>query len=178
MESQRLNDLAVITVQLGRPPRGAFTVSVRCSYGYPQVIRVHPVIEGKPFPTLYWLTCPFLSKEIGHLEAEGWVKRLEARMAENGELRSAMHKAHQSTCIQRNQLLSSDEKASLSSAEGTLVGLEGRGIGGIADWDRLKCLHLHAAHALADENPMGSIILRALPSMECSPQQVICSAYE
>ena len=177
MESQTLNDRSVITAQLGRAPRGAFSVSVRCSYGYPQVIRVHPVIDGKPFPTLYWLTCPFLSREIGHLEAAGWVKQLEARMAEDSELRSAMHKAHQSTCSQRNQLLSPDEKASLA-AEGTLVGLEGRGIGGIADWDRLKCLHLHAAHALADVNPIGSIVLRALPSIECPPQQVICSAYK
>ena len=98
-------------------------------------------------------------------------------MAEDRELRSAMHKAHRSTCIQRNQLLSPDEKASLA-AEGTSVGLEGRGVGGIADWDRLKCLHLHAAHALADVNPIGSIVLRALPSVECSSQQVICSAYK
>ena len=76
-----------------------------------------------------------------------------------------------------NQLLSPDEKVSLA-AEGTSVGLEGRGIGGIADWDRLKCLHLHAAHALADVNPIGSIVLRTLPSVECPPRQVICSAYK
>ncbi|MCK5828084.1 DUF501 domain-containing protein [Candidatus Bipolaricaulota bacterium] len=177
MESQNLNDRVVITAQLGRAPRGTFFVSVRCSYGYPQVIRVHPMIDGKPFPTLYWLTCPFLSREIGHLEAAGWVKQLEARMAEDSELRSAMHRAHRSTCNQRNQLLSADEKAALV-AEATLVGLEGRGIGGIADWDRLKCLHLHAAHALADVNPIGSIVLHALPSIECPPQQVTCSAYK
>jgi len=172
-----MNDDKVVAGQLGRTPRGAFSVSVRCSYGYPQVIRVHPVVEGKPFPTLYWLTCPFLSREIGHLEAAGWVKQLEARMAEEPELRSAMHEAHQRTWSRRDQLLSSEEKAALA-ADGTLVGLEGRGIGGISDWDRLKCLHLHAAHALADENPTGSIVLRMLPALECSPQQMICSAYE
>ncbi|MCK5584632.1 DUF501 domain-containing protein, partial [Candidatus Bipolaricaulota bacterium] len=152
MEREAMNDDKVVARQLGRTPRGAFSVSVRCSYGYPQVIRVHPVVEGKPFPTLYWLTCPFLSREIGHLEAAGWVKQLEARMVEEPELRSAMHEAHQRTWSQRDQLLSSEEKAALA-ADGTLVGLEGRGIGGISDWDRLKCLHLHAAHALADENP-------------------------
>jgi len=141
------------------------------------VIRVHPVVAGKPFPTLYWLTCPFLSKEIGHLEAAGWVKRLEARMAEEDDLRIAMHEAHRRTCAQRDGLLSAEDKDVLAEA-GARLGFHGRGIGGISDWDRLKCLHLHAAHALADENPIGSIILRRLPSLECSPQQVICSAYE
>jgi len=131
------------------------------------------VVEGKPFPTLYWLTCPFLSREIGHLEAAGWVKQLEARMAEEPELRSAMHEAHQRTWSRRDQLLSSEEKAALA-ADGTLVGLEGRGIGGISDWDRLKCLHLHAAHALADENPTGSIVLRMLPALEVQSLEVVC----
>ena len=177
MEREVVNDDKIVAEQLGRPPRGAFAISVRCSYGYPQVIRVHPVVDGKPFPTLYWLTCPFLSREIGHLEAAGWVKQLESRMVEEPELRSAMHEAHQRTWSQRDQLLSPEEKAALA-ADGTLVGLEGRGIGGISDWDRLKCLHLHAAHALADENPVGSIALSMLPALECSPQQVICSAYE
>ena len=176
MEPKILNDRKVIKAQLGRSPRGAFSVSVRCSYGYPQVIRVHPIVAGKPFPTLYWLTCPFLSKEIGHLEAAGLVKQLEARMAEDSELRSAMHEAHRRTCVQRDQLLSPEEKASLA-ADGTLIAFDGRGIGGISDWERLKCLHLHAAHALADENAVGSIVLGRLPSLECAPEQVICSAY-
>lgn len=177
MEQETVKDRRVIAAQLRREPRGAFIVSARCSYGYPQVIRVHPVVAGKPFPTLYWLTCPFLSKEIGHLEAAGWIKTLEARMAEDDDLRIAMHEAHRRTCEQRDGLLSLEEKKSLAEA-GTLIGLDGRGIGGISDWDRLKCLHLHAAHALADENPVGSIILRMVPSLECPPQQVICSAYE
>jgi uncharacterized protein len=177
MEREAVNDLSVVASQLGRTPRGAFVVSVRCSYGFPQVIRVHPVVNGKPFPTLYWLTCPFLSKEIGHLEAAGWVKQLEARMSEQPNLRSAMHVAHQRICEQREQLLTSEEKAALVAA-GTLVGFDGRGIGGISDWNRLKCLHLHTAHALADDNAIGDIVLRKLPALECSIQKVICSAYE
>lgn len=177
MERKAVNDHTVVASQLGRAPRGAFEVSVRCSHGYPQVIRVHPVVEGKPFPTLYWLTCPFLTREIGHLEAAGWVKQLEVRMKEQLDLRSSMYEAHQRICEQREQLLSSEEKAALA-ANGTLVGLDGRGIGGISNWNRLKCLHLHAAHALADDNPIGDIVLHRLPALECSSQKVICSAYK
>jgi len=176
VEPEALNDRKVVAAQIGRSPRGQFTVPVRCGYGYPQVIRVHPVVQGKPFPTLYWLTCPFLSKEIDHLEAAGWVKRLEARVIEDGELASAMQAAHRRYCLQRDQSLSSDEKAALE-ANGTMIGLTGRGIGGISDWDRLKCLHLHVAHGLVDENPIGRIVLNMLPAHECAPKQVICSAY-
>ncbi|MBU1048844.1 DUF501 domain-containing protein [Candidatus Bipolaricaulota bacterium] len=177
MECKDVSDRRIVGQQLGRRPRGVFRVSVRCSYGYPQVIRVHPVVAGKPFPTLFWLTCPLLAREIGHLEADGWVKHLETRMMEQPELRDAMRQAHQRTCAIRDELLSADEKAALT-ANGTLVGLVGRGIGGISNWDRLKCLHLHAAHELAEANPVGRAVLDMLPVIECSSQQVICSAYE
>ena len=177
MESKALKDREVVAAQIGRSPRGQFVVSVRCSYGHPQVICVHPVVQGKPFPTLYWLTCPFLSKEIDHLEAAGWVKRLEDRMFEESDLRIAMQAAHRRYRQQRDQSLLPEERAALE-ANGTIVGLSGRGIGGISDWERLKCLHLHAAHELADENAIGSIVLSMLSACECSPKQVICSAYE
>lgn len=177
MEPKALNDREIVAAQIERSPRGQFTVSVRCSYGYPQVIRVYPVVQGKPFPTLYWLTCPFLSKEIDHLEASGWIKQLEVRMAQESGLRSAMQEAHRRYCQQRDQLLSPEDKATLE-ADGTMVGLDGRGIGGISDWDRLKCLHLHIAHELADGNPIGSIVLGMLAASECSFKEVICSAYE
>jgi len=177
VEPEALNDHKVVAAQIGRSPRGQFTISVRCSYGYPQVIRVHPVVHGKPFPTLYWLTCPFLSKEIDRLEAAGWVKRLEDRMIEESDLYSAMQAAHRRYCRQRDRLLSVEEKSALE-ADGTIVGLTGRGIGGISDWDRVKCLHLHVAHGLADENIIGRIVLGMLSDRECLPKQVICSAYE
>lgn len=177
MESEAVRDQRVVAAQIGRPPRGQFTVSVRCSYGYPQVIRVHPVVQGKPFPTLYWLTCPFLSKEIDHLEAAGWVKRLEDRMSKDGDLHAAMQSAHRRYCQQRDRSLSAKENATLK-ANGTIVGLTGRGVGGISDWDRVKCLHLHVAQELADENPIGNIVLGMMSVRECPPKQVICSAYE
>lgn len=177
MERKAVDDRKIVATQIGRSPRGEFAVPVRCSYGYPQVIRVHPVVHGKPFPTLYWLTCPFLSKEIDHLEASGWVKRLEARVMNEASLGAAMQEAHRQYCDQRDRLLSDSERTALEE-DGTLRGLTGRGIGGIADWSRVKCLHLHAAHALVAVNPVGSIVLAMLPTGECSPHEVICSAYK
>jgi hypothetical protein len=177
VESEMVIDRRTVERQIGRPPRGVFDVVVRCSYRYPQVIRVHPLVGGKPFPTLFWLTCPHLCKGIDHLEADGWVKRLESQIASDPALRSAMHAAHRRTMEMRIRLLSADSEAGRDD-RALWKGLQERGIGGLADWDRLKCLHLHAAQALADENPAGTAVLSMLPAIECPPKQVICSAYE
>jgi uncharacterized protein len=171
-----VRDRDVVAAQIGRSPRGRFAVCVRCSHGYPKVIQVHPVLQSKPFPTLYWLTCPLLSREIDGLEAAGWVKRLESRIASEEDLRSAMQVAHLQYVRHRNLLLSSDDIEHLVAGR-LMTGLQGRGIGGITDWNRLKCLHLHVAHALADANPIGDMVLSLLPSQECAAGKVICSAY-
>jgi len=57
-----------------------------------------------------------------------------------------------------------------------LSALETRGIGGIAERCRLKCLHLHVAHELADANPIGRTICAMIPSLECPPDGVLCTA--
>ncbi|MDY6895845.1 MAG: DUF501 domain-containing protein, partial [Thermotogota bacterium] len=49
-------DLIIIEKQLGRCVSNVLTIEKRCIYGYPQVIKSFPLKDGKPFPTLYWLT--------------------------------------------------------------------------------------------------------------------------
>jgi hypothetical protein len=175
MESIPLIDRNAVAAQIGRRPRGLLGVPVRCSYGYPQVIRVRPLIEGEPFPTLFWLTCPYLVKEVDRLEAVGWIGRLEKRLAEDEALRAGMERAHRRYVEARSALLSEGERRTIES-RGLASGLLEKGIGGIADRRRLKCLHLHVAHALADENPVGAIVLGKLSAIECGPEEVICSA--
>ena len=174
MERIAVSDLELIAVQIGRRPRGVTGIPIRCSYGYPQVVRVHPLIDGEPFPTLYWLTCPHLNRAIDRLEADGWVGQLERRMASDDALGKGMEEAHLRYVEQRTGLLTEDDRGALD-VRGRLASLE-KGIGGIADRTRLKCLHLHAAHALADGNPIGDLVLGMLPATECGPEQVICSA--
>ncbi len=58
-----------------------------------------------------------------------------------------------------------------------LPALTQRGIGGIANFARIKCLHLHAAHALVDENPIGRIVLESVTQRECLPDEVICTSF-
>ena len=175
MEPVTLEDKRIIAAQLGRAARGLLRVERRCPYGYPQVILVYPLIEEKPFPTTFWLTCPFLAEEIDHLEEAGWIKRMETLLKEDPGLNAQLQRAHRAYIEERMNLLSIEDRRFLNDL-GMSASLLDKGIGGIADFNRIKCLHLHVAHALVRENPIGKIILKALPNHACSSKEVICSA--
>jgi len=138
------------------------------------VVGVSPLVDGAPFPTLYWLTCPFLRTAIDRLEADGWISRLEAQLALDSELAAGMILAHR-RYVETRQALLEPEEHRLLVEQGMNQALSERGIGGLADRTRLKCLHLHVAHELADENAIGVIVLGLLLTGECLPQQEICS---
>lgn len=177
MEPIALTDLRAIKRQIGRTPRGVTAIRRRCSHGFPQVLVVYPLVEGAPFPTVYWLSCPFLCLAVDRLEADGWVSVLERRMAEERALRTAMRLAHERYVDQRMALLAEEDRLALGRL-GFTESLAQRGIGGIADRDCLKCLHLHVAHELADANPVGRIVLDTLERQECVSEEVICSTPE
>ncbi|HWL66353.1 MAG TPA: DUF501 domain-containing protein, partial [Actinomycetota bacterium] len=64
-------------------------MGTRCHLGIPMVIESHPVLDdGSPFPTLYWLTCPVLSKSVSTLESDGWMAGVNSRLASDGSLRA------------------------------------------------------------------------------------------
>jgi len=77
--------------------------------------------------------------------------------------------------VETRQALLEPEEHRLLVEQGMNQALSERGIGGLADRTRLKCLHLHVAHELADENAIGVIVLGLLLTGECLPQQEICS---
>ena len=175
MEPLTLDDERIVAWQLGRPPRGLLGIARRCSYGYPQVVQVYPVIDGAPFPTLFWLTCPFLVQAIDRLEADGWVKRMEGLLSQDSCLAHSVEEAHLRYAAERADLLSPEDRAFLEG-RGILKDLLKKGIGGTADSCRVKCLHLHTAHALARENPIGARVLGLLRERACLNTEVICSA--
>ena len=178
-----VNDLRVATAQLGRPPRGLDAIATRCPYGYPQVLTVHPVVDGAPFPTTFWLSCPHLVRAVDRLEADGWIALFEQRIANDPGFAEAYMAAHRRAVASRDERLGAADRRRLA-ASGQLEALLMRGIGGITDRARVKCLHLHVAQALVDSdegltaNPIGDAVLARLRSPACPPQEVICSAFE
>jgi hypothetical protein len=124
------NDRAIVERQLGRPPRAFRRVVVRCPFGRPAVTEQAPFDEsGEPFPTTYWLTCRHLAAAIARLEAEGGVERWSHVVQEDPRLRESLERGHHEQRRLRPELPG--------------------GIGGQTRLGGLKCLHAHAAFALA-----------------------------
>ncbi|MEM8884826.1 MAG: DUF501 domain-containing protein [Planctomycetota bacterium] len=110
-----------------------------------------------PFPTLYWLAGEALVKHISHVEREGWIKRLEAEIAADPELTAAFRADHARYIEQRWALLDEEDRALVRRFD-MEADLRERGIGGLLDFGKIKCLHLQYAHHLADANTVGRLL--------------------
>lgn len=149
-------DESVVTAQLGRAPRGRWWVEARCGFGYPQVVSTAPELGEEPFPTLFWLTCPWLAGDVSAAESAGGVSAWAARLAADPELAERMRAA--------------DAVYRARRAEAALPHPDpcaGVGIAGQRDPAATKCLHAHVAAALAGiDDPVGTQLLDEL-SREC-----------
>lgn len=149
---------------LGRAPRGLNrVVKYHPTKKHPMVIEVIPYVQGAPFPTLYWLTCPILKKEISHIEKDGWIERFEKELFSPGSDNNAtLKKHHENYRDQRVALFEktilNKGKESLDIPEPMLKIIKESGIGGISDFNHIKCFHLHYAHHLAEKNIVGELL--------------------
>ena len=143
-----MDDRALVERQLGRRPRAFVSVVRRCPFGRPAVTEQAPRDEdGRPFPTTYWLTCPHLVAAISRLEAAGGVERWSEAVRADGDLARSLASA----TTEQRRLRPTGEDG---------------GIGGSTRTGSLKCLHAHAAFALArPAYELGDRILAELPGM-------------
>jgi len=136
-----MQDAAVIEAQLGRPPRGLARVAARCPHGRPAVVEQESYLDGgEPFPTTYYLTCPHAVARIDRLEAAGGVDRYERLLGEDPALRASYEEAR------RRQRALRRPADGMADGGASLV----LGIAGVARDGAIKCLHAHAAFALAE----------------------------
>ncbi|MFQ6392229.1 DUF501 domain-containing protein [Nocardia sp. KC 131] len=142
MTAPNERDLEIIAKQLGREPRGVLAVAYRTPDGLPAVVKTSPRLpDGTPFPTLYYLTDPRLTAEASRQESAGVMREMTDRLATDPELAAAYRAAHESYLAERNEIDS--------------LGTDFTG-GGMPE--RVKCLHVLIAHALAKGpgvNPFG-----------------------
>ena len=141
-------DLEILQRQLGRGARGVAGVAARCACGKPCVVATEPRLpDGTPFPTVYYLTCPRAASVIGTLEATGVMAEMQQRLDTDAQLAAAYESAHTAYLADREALGQVPEIAGISA-------------GGMPN--RVKCLHVLAAHALAagpGVNPLGDEVL-------------------
>ena len=152
-------DLEAVTVQLGRPVRAVRGVAHRCGCGAPDVLTTEPTLpDGTPFPTLYYLTCPRATGAASMLESEGLMRAMAGRLDEDAELAARYRAAHEAYLARREAL-------------GHVARIAGISAGGMPD--RVKCLHVLVAHALAagpGENPLGDEALAVLAERGLAPE--------
>ena len=138
-----MDDRTLVERQLGRSVRAFRRVVVRCPFGAPAVTEQSPYDEtGAPFPTTYYVTCRHLVASISRLEAAGGVERWTSAARSDPELAESLGQATAEQHRLRKELANGD----LGPDDGASLEL---GIGGAHDPERLKCLHAHAAFALA-----------------------------
>ena len=142
-------------------------VAARCRWGMPQAVVCRPVYRGAPFPTLFWLTCPYLSHICGVLESAGAVKELE------GYLNCCADKFRKYTInyvLARLSVLSRPEIKYIRLYRPEIwTVLHRTGIGGIRSGTPItvKCLHLQTATMLGLSGHPGESWLRSKFSQLC-----------
>jgi hypothetical protein len=163
-------DRELVARQLGREPRAFRRVAVRCPFGAPAVTEQSPYDpQGEPFPTTYYLTCRHLVAAISRLEAAGGVERWTAAVAADPELAASRVRADEEQRRLRHELAGAD-----TGRDGGVsldLGVAGAGRGG-----SLKCLHAHAAFALA--RPGYALGERILAELEPRWPDRCCTALE
>jgi hypothetical protein len=163
-----VDDREAVARQLGREPAPFVRVAARCPFGHPAVVENAPYRpDGTPFPTSHYLTCPGLRRAVSRLEDEGVIGELEAAIGASPAARAALAAAQ---AHERRVRAAAD--AALARGAPRLDDGESsaRGIAGTGDDRRLKCLHAHAALALAwPGHVLGEWVLwRALPGGWCA----------
>ena len=144
-------DLDIVAAQLGRRPRGTRAVAHRCPCGNPDVVETSPRLpDGTPFPTLFYLTCPHATAACSRLESAGVMRDMQDRLSTDPELAGHYAKAAEDYLARRTAIEDVPEIARVSAG-----GMPGR----------VKCLHVHLAHALAagpGVNPFGDEVVEAI----------------
>jgi hypothetical protein len=156
-------DIEILRRQLGREPRGVIAIAARCVCGNPTVVTTAPRLDdGTPFPTVYYLTHPAAVAAVSRLEAEGVMREMNVRLRHDPDLAETHRAAHETYIAARTAIDEVEE-------------IDGVSAGGMPD--RVKCLHVLVAHALAagpGVNPLGDEAL-ALIAAQWKPDRCTCA---
>ncbi len=155
-DPKRQNIRQVVALQIGRPPRSDSRVISVCHLGLPVVVQTPPILDdGTPFPTRYWLSCPLAVKRISRIEAEGGVKKMDARAERDAAFSARLKTAHLRYADQRDSDLPATARY--------------RPSGGVAGSHRgVKCLHAHFAdHRAGNDNPVGEWAAPQVQPLDC-----------
>jgi hypothetical protein len=161
-------DKKVIAYQLGRTPQGLKSILKRCDKGFPQLVLTLPLLsQNIPFPTIYWLTCPFLNGKVATLESQGFIKQFQKWIEGDKKFKKDLLRAQKAYRDERKKMLSSCSDFPDYAKDA----LEEVGVGGVSDLSKVKCLHAHYAHYLATGlNPIGGRVAELIGEVACDKE--------
>jgi hypothetical protein len=120
-------------------------VVARCPFGFPAAVETLPYdAGGRPFPTLFYLTCPTLVAAVSRLESDGGVQAWSARLAAEPALARAVGAAATAARRRRRELVRLYDLAMVDGGASLTTG-----VGGVGDGRALTRPPAHAPHALA-----------------------------
>ena len=145
-------------------------VVARCPFGFVAVVEDLPYDErGVPFPTLFYATCPTLVQALSRLEDAGGVRSWSARVAREPELLASVRDAERYERRRRRTLAARCASSPRDGGAALALGIAGVERGSRTD---LKCLHAHAAHALARPRYLlGGLILEEAGHPWCDDER-------
>ncbi|MGB9615623.1 MAG: DUF501 domain-containing protein [Fervidobacterium sp.] len=170
MERISDKDLEIVRGQLQRNVTNVVAVIKYCSFGYPIVILSYPVKDNQPFPTIHYLTCPYLVKEVSRLEEKRFISKFEEKILNDKDFANKYVNANFQVSHKRRKLLKNGDKKWNKY-------FENLGTGGIRNLTSVKCLHLHLADYLAGiDNPVGKEVYELIDNKECKTE--ICKVFK
>ncbi|MFN2340700.1 MAG: DUF501 domain-containing protein [Halanaerobium sp.] len=160
-----MNDQQIIELQLDRKINNYLETASYCPFGFPAVVTVNPFVNNIAAPTIYWLSCPYLSYQADRLEADsGLIVELGDRYKNDQAFRRLMNQAHRKYAASRKDILSAEQLQKAKNISEDLYNtLIESGVGGIKEKEGIKCLHTHLADFLVDQfNPVGEIVFNKI----------------
>lgn len=86
---------------------------------YPLLVQIVNKEENKlnrtPFPTMYWLTCPHVSRAISEIERNGYVRKFQSKLEDDASLAREWWRCHEEYASERWELLSESDREWLLS---------------------------------------------------------------
>lgn len=141
----------------------------RCKYGRPRVLLCGPMAGSIPFPTTFWLVCPYLDRAIGYAEGQNGVTALSRALIGKEDEYFRYNMLHSRL---RMLLFSASERKYLARYRPSVYrALRMGGVGGssysFGDLS-VKCLHLHTASMLAlGSHPASSSLIDLIGDLTC-----------
>ncbi|MBR2207712.1 MAG: DUF501 domain-containing protein [Synergistaceae bacterium] len=153
----------------------------KCRFNHAQVILCRPLAKKfRPFPTSLWLTCPYLIKIAGKIEAEGGVKELENFLIKN-KLEKKWREYNLLHQLIRLKLMNKYQAKFMRKFHGKIFRTLIRGgVGGIRygfENVNIKCLHLQTASFIGLNHHTGAEWLSSkglCPGADCGKNFCMC----